>query len=502
MIRNFTIGFSSAQLSSRSIVGATLISLSQLSCAPDTNSGNIVIVDPDEPEEEILPDVDPSNRNVLFIMVDDLRPELNCYGQNYIKSPNIDALAAESIQFDKAYCNMPVSGASRASLLSGLYPTRDRFVAYNTKLEEDAPWAVTIPQHFKNNGYTTISYGKIFHNQYDSQEGWSESPKRFSSGAPNDYQSAVSVAEYYANSNVGPAYEAANVFDNSYIDGATADQAIAKLAELAKSDKPFLFALGFIKPHLPFNAPQKYWDMYTAADIELAPNPYIPEGAPKEAYYNSNELRTGYLGIPQGDEVLDDNLSRTLKHGYAACVSYIDAQIGRVLDALEENGLADNTIVVLLGDHGWSLGEHTYWCKHTCYNTSLNVPLLIKSPTIEPARTEAVVSYIDLYPTLCDLVGLSQPSHLQGNSLVPILNDPTITGGQVYSRYGRGEAITTEQYIYTEYINYNNVYVSRMLYDHSSDPDENVNVAEQSTYSSIATQLQSSLREFTTSINN
>ncbi|MHC4742749.1 MAG: sulfatase, partial [Planctomycetota bacterium] len=301
--------------------------------------------------------------NVLFIAVDDLRPQLGCYGHKQMISPNIDRLAAEGVTFLRSYCQVPVCGASRASLLTGTRPTRNRFLGYATWAEKDYPGATVLPKHFKSNGYHTISNGKIFHHRTDCKDGWSE-PAWHPRGDGNwrNYVTTESKRIARGNSGGGPAYESADVPDNAYFDGKIADKGISDLRCLKDMDKPFFLALGFLKPHLPFNAPKKYWDMYKREEIDLADNPFRPKGAPDAALHNWGELRS-YAGIPKKGPLSED-MARTLVHGYYACVSCTDAQIGRVLDELKRLGLDDNTIVVLWGDHGWNLGEHGLWCKH------------------------------------------------------------------------------------------------------------------------------------------
>ena len=449
--------------------------------------------------------------NILFIAVDDLRPELGCYGKSWIKSPNIDALANEGVLFQHSYCNIPVCGATRASILSGIYPTRTRFTTYFAKVDEDVPGVVTLPQQFKENGYETISFGKVFHHLSDGLQSWSETPWR--PDYPTDIYTQEEWRDYRTHENLwtyndknkgglaGPAWEKADVPDDTYYDGKTANKAVEELRSLANSDKPFFLAIGFLKPHLPFNAPAKYWDLYSHDEIELAPNPFFPENAPDEARYNFDELRA-YTNMPKGDTLVNDEQARRLKHGYFACVSYTDAMIGKVLQTLKETGLDKNTIVVLWGDHGWSLGEHTHWCKHTCFHNSLQTPLIIKAPEIKPAKTEALASYIDVYPTLCELAGIPKPAHLQGESIVNILKNPSLKGGEEYCRYPHGESVVTERYVYTEYYNpKTEEYISRMLYDHQNDPLENVNVSEKPEYKDVVLHLSEKLRAHVQRVN-
>lgn len=441
--------------------------------------------------------------NILFIAVDDLRLQAGIYGQKNMITPALDKLGQQGVVFNRAYCSVPVCGASRASLLSGLRPTTSRFVNYYTKKDNDAPKVPSIPMWFKQNGYTTLSRGKIYHHKDDDLKAWSERPYIPEAGIGwQSYltQEAAQIVESNKtaekpNQIVGPAVEAADVDDNGYPDGMLADKVINDLRSFSKSGDPFFLALGFWKPHLPFNAPKKYWDMYNEKDMPLADNPFMPTNAPAEASHEWNELRGMYHGIPKKGPVSDD-LARKLIHGYYACVSYTDAQIGKVLDELERLGLAENTIIVLWGDHGWHLGEHGLWCKHCNFDRVLNAPLMVKAPgKIQGAKTSTLAEFIDIYPTLCELAGLEQPSHLDGKSFVPTLENPnTIHKKAVFSRYHNAESVITKDFLYTTWIK-DGKYVSQMLYDHKNDPAENINVAEQAEYKEIVQHMNKILKE-------
>ncbi|MEX0792058.1 MAG: sulfatase, partial [Pirellulaceae bacterium] len=299
--------------------------------------------------------------NVLFIAVDDLRPELNCYGKSHIHSPNIDRLAAQGTLFERAYCMVPTCGASRASLMTGIRPAPNRFVGYLARADKDAPGMTTLNTHFKNAGYRTLSQGKIFHNPADNAKGWSQPAWRPQQGSLA-YQLDASRKAQKENTQGrgrGPAYESAAAPDEDYADGQIALQAIDQLRELKERDEPFFLAVGFFKPHLPFVCPQKYWDLYDADQIELPETYHRPQNAPGAAIHTSGELRS-YAGIPAKGPVSDETAKQMI-HGYYACVSFIDAQVGKILNELEQLGLAEDTIVVFWGDHGWSLGEHTLW---------------------------------------------------------------------------------------------------------------------------------------------
>ena len=416
--------------------------------------------------------------NVLFIAVDDLRPQLGCYGHKQMLSPNIDRLGAEGVVFLRSYCQVPVCGASRASLMTGVRPTANRFLGYNTWAQKDLPGALSVAKHFRNNGYHTISNGKIFHHRTDCLDGWSEEPWR-PKGAWRNYllEENIKLAEQ-TSAHKGPAFENADVPDNAYFDGMVADKGISDLRRMKNMDEPFFLALGFFKPHLPFNAPKRYWDLYKREEIDLADNPFRPKGAPDAALHNWGELRAYHDIPPKGP--LSDDMARTLIHGYYACVSYTDAQIGRVLAELDRLGLRDDTVVVLWGDHGWNLGEHGLWCKHCNFETSLHSPLIVRAPEIKAgSRTNALTEYLDIYPSLCELCELPLAGHLQGKSFVPLLKNPNLPWKKaVFSRYFRGDSVKTDRYRYTEWRDKKDKVYARMLYDHSIDLVENVNIYE------------------------
>ncbi len=428
--------------------------------------------------------------NILFIAVDDLRPELNCFGSHHIKSPNIDKVAHSGIIFQQAYCQVPVCGASRASLLTGLRPGYTWFIDYDTWADKDAPGTLTLPQHFKNNGYYTLSNGKIFHHREDKLQSWSEDPWLPVDDVEGpkywrDYQLEDNIRILTSLDGNGPAFEKADVEDNAYFDGRLAEKCIRDLRRLKQMDQPFFLAAGFYKPHLPFNAPSKYWNLYKQEDIRLADNPFRPEHAPDASMHNFGELRN-YTNIPN-EGPLPDSLARLLVHGYYACVSYTDTQIGKVLNELENLGLDDNTIVIIWGDHGWNLGEHGLWCKHCNYETSLRAPIILHVPWLKGGlETDALVEFIDIYPTLCDLAGLEIPSHLQGESLRKYFTDPALPGKPyVFSRFIRGESVKNADYRYTEWLNPESSRYADMLYDHHNDPEENHNIAAEESYTDI-----------------
>lgn len=438
--------------------------------------------------------------NVLFIVVDDLRPQLGCYGHPFVRSPCIDRLAREGVLFDRAYCQQAICAPSRSSVLSGCRPDTTRIYGLRTPLRTAMPEVLTLPEHFRTHGYETLSIGKVYHHPDDDLQGWSRPPYRsMGDWKGRGYLTDEAVEAMKANerrmqergdtrTGVGPAFEAADVPDNAYHDGKDADAAIAALERLAADQRtakrPFFLGLGFHKPHLPFNAPKRYWDLYDPAAIPLAANPFAPEAATPYSLVDFGELR-GYFGIPAQGPVPDD-LARRLIHGYCACVSYVDAQVGRVLDALDRLKMRRDTVVMLWGDHGWKLGEHGSWCKHSNFEIDARAPLLVSAAGVgRPAtRSAALVEFVDMYPTLCELCGLPLPDHLEGCSFVPVMTDPGRPWkSAAFSQYPRrgimGYTMRTDGFRYTEWRDDPGGEVrARELYDHRADAAENVNVAD------------------------
>lgn len=432
--------------------------------------------------------------NALFIAVDDLRPEFTCYGVPRMVTPNLDRLAARGVRFEHAYCNIAVCGASRASIMTGLRPTPDRFTSYLTRVDEDAPDVTSLPLLFRENGYHTVSNGKVYHHRTDDARAWSEPAWRPSTSSiwwalPENR--ALATGERSR----GPAYESADVSDSEYPDHQICDKSLADMRRLASENQPFFLACGFYRPHLPFVAPKKYWDLYPAEQVTLPDNMFFPHDLPEAFAYSWGELRA-YHGIPQQGPVAEET-ARELIRGYHACVSFVDAQVGRLLDELDRLGIADNTIIVLWGDHGWQLGEHGFWCKHTNFEVATRTPLLIAGPQLEGNRVcERLVEYVDVYPTLCELAGLPQPEHLQGQSLRPLLeNVDAEFKDVVITRHGGGDSIRTPDYRYMEMRAQGGRGQLRGvgLFDLRIDPQENQNVAEHPDYAAVRRELQSRL---------
>jgi arylsulfatase A-like enzyme len=428
--------------------------------------------------------------NVLFIAVDDLRPEFGAYGSKYIHSPNLDRLARQGVTFDRAYCQQAVCSPSRSSLMTGTRPDTTKVWDLVTHFRTAIPDVVTLPQHFKNNGYFVQGMGKLYHGGYDDAPSWSvpwSNPKVITYGKPeNQARQNASRGENTPGIR-GPAFESSDVPDNTFHDGALAEMAVKALGEMAKKKQPFWLGVGFIRPHLPFVAPKKYWDLYDPAKIELAPNPFRAKDAPEFAVLPGGEMRA-YQNIPAGP--IPDDLARPLKHGYYAAISYMDAQLGKVLDELDRLKLRDNTIVVLWGDHGWKLGEHGAWCKHSNVENDTRAPLIVSAPGFKTTgkHSASLVEFVDLYPTLAELAGLPQPAHLEGISLVSVLRNPAKTvKSAAFSQYPRpnngqrlmGYSMRTERYRFTRWVERNDHsrIVATELYDHQTDPQENVNIA-------------------------
>jgi len=435
--------------------------------------------------------------NVLFIAVDDMNCSLGCYGNADVQSPHIDALAGRGLLFERAYCQQAVCNPSRTSVMTGLRPDTVQVWDLRADFRDAVPDAVTLPQLFKENGYHTQNIGKIFHNMGDlnDEPSWSVPSVMHEGRHSDDYQLPENRREEPPRK--GPWFERGNLPEEAYLDGKIATAAVDVLQEFADrgnpvssgnriSVHPFFLAVGFWRPHLPFLAPQPYWERYDADSLTLAANWEPPANVPKIALHNSREL-FGYGGV---DLANVDELRRQLWHGYYASITYVDAQIGRVIDALDESGLADRTVIVLWSDHGFHLGQHGLWCKTSCFELDARVPLIIARPSYEHAgsRTAAIVELLDLYPTLAELCSLTTPDSPEGRSLVPILDDPdtdwpyaALTQHPRPAYYkgqpdAMGYSLRTDRYRYTEWWDYKSGDVrARELYDHTTDPDETVN---------------------------
>jgi iduronate 2-sulfatase len=441
--------------------------------------------------------------NVLFIAVDDLKPVLGCYGDKVVKSPNIDRLAARGTVFERAYCNQAVCAPSRNSLMTGVRPTTLGIYDLGTNFRRASSNAVTLSQYFMRHGYRAEALGKIFHVGHGNREdpaSWSVphfQQKSIAYAVPESRanQSLTREEALFANNTDvaklprGAAYESAPVADNEYPDGQIAEEAIRRLqAAKTKPNEPFFLAVGFLKPHLPFCAPKKYWDLYDRAAFTVPSQRTPPEGAPKYAPTSWGELRQ-YSDMPESGPVTDEQ-ARALIHGYHAAISYMDAQLGRVLNELDRLNLATNTIIVLWGDHGWHLGDHGMWCKHSNYEQAARIPLIVSAPGVTRPGTraaQALVETVDIYPTLAELAGLPAPrvpQGMEGQSFASALRDPKLSPrSHLFHVYPRGErigrAVRTARHRLVEWKvpGADAASADLELYDYEGDPLETRNLA-------------------------
>lgn len=446
----------------------------------------------------------PEKPNLLFIAVDDLRPQLGCYGERWMVTPNIDRLAKTGMTFNRHYVQVATCGASRHALLTGLRPAVEAdyrngpFKIHRAELAARA--TESFPHLFKQNGYRTVVVGKVSHSNSNSRDdlprSWSEVrqlKRRW--GARHNFVNAYAQVERPASAakprNKGYAFESAPIDDKGYPDGWIAEHAVKALGDL--KDDCFCLAVGFVKPHLPFNAPAKYWELYDPDEIPGIPLPHVPDGIdPNISLHPSFEL-LGQYDVPEGG-LHDAAYIRKLRHGYCAAVSYADAQIGKVLDELDRLDLSKNTIVVLWGDHGWHLGDLGTWGKHTAFERGLRSPLLVRLPGTTPSGqvTNALIETVDIYPTLAELCGVPPPDGLGGDSFAALLHDPDAPGPAEAFGYHKpwknpnkpdpwGKTLRTDRYRFTRWTTEidGGKLVSVELYDHQTDPEEGNNIAGQ-----------------------
>ncbi len=505
-----------------------------------------------------------SKPNILFIAIDDLKPELGCYGNTLVKTPNIDRLAKMGTVFMSNYCQQAVCGPTRASLMTGLRPDATKVWDLKTKMREVVPNILTLPQYLISQGYITSGVGKIYHpscvdKKFDELS-WSIpfiKPKAsdYANGlgepAKKHYQSPETKAAIQAEtaeadaegkkekstdseSTVGtvkPSTECLDLPDNAYEDGVTALIAKKSLISLNAEKEPYFLAVGFHKPHLPFVSPKKYWDMYNREDMPIAS---FQEHATNEvfvAYESSGELRN-YSDIPTQTSHTKEELraglalakQKELIHGYYAAISYVDAQVGILLNTLDSLGTLDNTIIVLWGDHGWHLGDHDMWGKHTNFEQATRAPLIFAAPGFKAGQTKSLSEHVDVFPTICDLANLSIPSMLQGNSLKPVMKNKNASVKEFsMSQYPRnlksdefaklgysnkklmGYSLRTERYRYTLWMNNNfrsnepyeasRVYATE-LYDYEKDPLEKANLAKDKNYEKVVKDLNQEMIDY------
>ena len=462
--------------------------------------------------------------NVLLILVDDLKPAIGCYGDRNAKTPNLDALAARGMRFDAAYCNQAVCAPSRFTLMLGSHSTSTGLYGLGSQLRQIVPGAVTMPQHFAAHGYRTESLGKIFHighgNYGDpnsfSVEHFHEKLIEYVEPESTDGGKLTREEAFFTNQKLGQikslprgaAYEDPDVEDEAYADGRVAAETIRRLkaAKNRREDDgtPFFIAAGFARPHLPFSAPKKYWDLHDPAKLPMPEHEDLPEDSPPVAGKRGGEI-TNFKPVPEDRNAkFSMELKRNLIHGYYASTSYVDAQIGKVVDAVDELKLSDNTIIVLWGDHGWHLGDLGIWTKHTNYEQANRIPILISGPGIKPNQsTGQLAESVDLFPTIAELAGLPAPEgpqSIDGVSLVPVLNDPrTRVRDHAFHAYPRsilGRAIRTERYRLVEWKKPGAAPETAVyeLYDYEDDPVETKNLA--AVKPKIRAQLQAILAKY------
>jgi iduronate 2-sulfatase len=457
--------------------------------------------------------------NVLLICVDDLRPLAGTYGDPLAQTPNLDRLAARGARFDAAYCNQAVCAPSRYNLMLGTRSTSSGLYHFGRQLRDVYPDAVTLPQYFKRNGYRAESVGKIYHighNTYGDDASWSVAHAKdlvieYVDPASKPGGALTREEAFFANVDTGrpnrelprgAAWEMPDVSDDAYADGRTAREAARRLEAAKTRNEPFFLAVGFARPHLPFSAPKKYWDLYDRSRFEVPTDTRLPQGAPAYAGKKIGELNQ-YSPVPEKPPLSED-LQRTLIHGYYASTSYMDAQLGVVLDALDRLDLAKDTIVVLWGDHGYSLGTHGEWTKHSNYEIVNRIPLLFAGPGVKPGlATRALAETVDIFPTLAALAGLPAPrgpQPIDGENLAPVLNGSAITvKDHVYHAFPRprpgkgewlGRAIRTERYRLVEWrpVDGSPAEPDLELYDYQTNPDERVNLAAEQP--EVVTKLQ------------
>ena len=446
--------------------------------------------------------------NILFIAVDDLRPVIGCYGDSLAITPNIDRLASDGLLFNQAYCQVAVCNPSRASLMTGQRPDKLGVWTLPIHFREAQPDAITMPQWFRKFGYTAVSHGKIYHNPTPDPQSWSEPIRKLPSlpsPYPNGTGAIVNAAkeelpnnDWRKTSLRRPSTAAPDLPDNKVLDGARTDMAIEDLRRLGKQDEPFFLAMGYIRPHLAWVAPKKYWEMHDPAKLPVVEDPKITENTPRFALHNNSEL-SHYVDLidmpkPWDDQTLSQEKARHLVHGYYACVSYVDAQIGRLLDALEEEGLAEDTIVVLWSDHGWKLGKYRGWGKMTNYEIDARVPMIISARGMKAQfptagqRTDQLAELLDLFPTLCEMAQIDTPDFVDGKSLVPVLEDVNVavhdhSVSQYYRRNDgnavMGYSIRTMTHRMIEWREFKTgELVARELYDHQTDHSETTNLID------------------------
>ncbi|GAA4315641.1 sulfatase [Compostibacter hankyongensis] len=444
--------------------------------------------------------------NILFIVADDLRPTLNCYGDSFAITPNINRIAERGTVFRNAYCQEAVCNPSRASFMTGLRPNTTRVWDLKTHFRKALPEVITLPEWFKQHGYHAQSVGKIYHDPAAMQD-------RISWSSPETMAVTTVLGKYVLDANLhkkgswkATATERADAPEIKYIDGMVSHAAVQILDSI--KDKPFFLAVGFRRPHLPFSAPEKYWAMYDHVRLPAPANPRPPSDVPAVALKNGVELN-GYTDIPDTGAISEKEI-QTLIRGYYACTTFMDAQVGKLLDELDRLGLRDNTIIVFLGDNGYHLGEQDLWCKATDFENGAHIPLIIASPWQQQKGTvsTALVELVDVYPTLVELAGMKAPPNLEGSSVKPLLNDPGMSWKKAaFSQFPRpwpykkapalmGYSVRTKDFRYTEWQDFKTGEIrATELYDHRTDDPETKNVAHDAAYQNKIKEMHQLLKE-------
>ena len=447
--------------------------------------------------------------NVLFLVVDDLRTSVGVFGDRLAITPHIDALGARGTVFANAHCQIAICNPSRASVMTGLRPDTIRVWGLRKHFRDEKPKVVTLPQLFRNSGYTTHSIGKVYHGTGRAsvdKPSWSDAPKFDHCAKRDQYVLAKNRTGRKA-----AASESADCRDDDYVDGKVADAAIKTLRRMKDRAGPFFLAVGFRKPHMPFAAPAKYWAMHDRAALARPRNPKMPDGAPAIAGHGWAEAR-GYTDVP-GKGAMPDKKTAELRHGYYAAASYVDAQIGRVLAELKRLGLDKNTVISLYGDHGFHIGEHNLWGKLTNYDFATNAPMLLAAPFQKDKGrvVRQAVEFLDVYPTLVDLCGLEKPAALEGTSLAAVLdNHKAVVKNFAVSQFARpvsydftrrrpknmGYTIRDDRYRYTRWVRFQDgAVLAEEFYDYAAGGVELKNRVKDPEYAEVITRLKQKLRK-------
>ncbi len=487
-------------------------------------------------------------KNILFISIDDLKPLLSNYGESQMHTPNFDRLAKMGMTFTNAHVQYAVCGPSRASVMTGANPDKTKVWDLHTDFRQSSDGLISMPEYLISQGYETTAVGKIYH-KGSSSPGHDGKSWSMPHQLPKNYDPAAGKAamEYYQNPNtkdqmakleaearekgikkkgkirkyifkrLKPSTESADVSDTAYQDGLYTQTALQQLNDLENSGKPWFLGVGYQKPHLPFVAPKKYWDLYDRDKIELAKFQKVAEGTPEYAYHSFGEIRA-FSDIDNDyriGDIIPEAKQRELIHGYMACISYIDAQLGILFDELEKRNILDDTVIVLWGDHGWHLGDHTEWCKHSNFEQATRIPFMFAGPGVkENQKSHHPVNLVDLFPTVFELANVDQSTQTDGKSLVPLLdrdNKTTIDMDFAYHQYKRqkkmGYSVRTDRYRYTEW--HDNNYRSYdpykdeniagyELYDYEKDPLETRNLIDDAAYAAIVKDLKAKLKSHLT----